>query len=74
MSVHYHLGKANIVADALNILFMGSVAHVKEQNNDLVKDFHRIARLGLRLMSITGSGVIVHNGEECSFVVEVKEN
>ena len=30
MSVHYHLGKANVVADALRRLSMSSVAHVEE--------------------------------------------
>ena len=29
MSVHYHPGKANVVADALSILSFGSVAHVE---------------------------------------------
>ena len=38
ISVHYHLGKDNVVEDALSKLSMGSVAHVKEERNDLVKD------------------------------------
>ena len=38
MIVHYYLGKANIVADALSILCMGSVAHVEEERKELVKD------------------------------------
>ena len=29
MSVHYHRGKANLVANALSRLSMGSVAHAK---------------------------------------------
>ena len=29
MSVHYHPGKANVVADALSRLSMGTVAHVE---------------------------------------------
>ena len=29
MSVHYHLVKTNVVADALSRLSMGSVAHVR---------------------------------------------
>ena len=45
MSVHYHPGKENIVADALSRLSMGSVAHVEEKRKDLVKDVHRLARL-----------------------------
>ena len=63
MSVHYHHGMTNLVADALSRLSMGSVAHVDEKN-DLVKDVHRLARLGVRLMSISDSGVIVQNGAE----------
>ena len=73
MSVHYHLGKAIVVADALSRLSMGSVAHVEEKRKDLVKDVHRLARLRVRLMSISDSGVTVQNGAESSLVVEVKQ-
>ncbi|WMV54778.1 hypothetical protein MTR67_048163 [Solanum verrucosum] len=73
MSVHYHPGKANVVADALSRLSMGSVAHVEEERKELAKDVHRLARLGVRLMSISDGGVTVQNGEESSLVVEVKE-
>ena len=52
MSVHYHPGKANLVADSFRILSMGSVAYVEEESKDLVKDVHRLDRLGVCLMSI----------------------
>ena len=42
-SVHYHPGKANVVADALSRLSIGSVAHVEEERKELVKDAHRIS-------------------------------
>ena len=74
MSVHYHSGKANVVANAFSRLSIGSVAHVKEKRKELVKDFHRLARLGVRLMSISGSGVTVQSGEESSLVVEVRKS
>ena len=74
MSVHYHPVKSNVVADALSRLSMGSVVHVKEKRKDLVKDVHRLARLGVRLMSILDNGVTVQNGEESSLVVEVNKN
>ena len=48
MSVHHHPGK-NVVADALSRLSMGNVAHVEEERKELVKDVHRLARLGFRL-------------------------
>ncbi|KAH0721575.1 hypothetical protein KY285_005148 [Solanum tuberosum] len=57
MSVHYHPGKVNVVEDALSTLSMGSVAHVEEERKELAKDVHRLARLGVRLMSISNGGV-----------------
>ena len=32
MTVHYHPGKANVVADALSLLRMGSVSHIDYEN------------------------------------------
>ena len=43
MSVHYHTSKANVVADNLKRLSMGSVAHLKEERKELVKDVHMLA-------------------------------
>ena len=71
--MHYHLGKGTVVADALSRLSMGSVAHVEEEKKDLAKDVHMLARLGVRLISISDGCIIVKNGEETSLVVEVKE-
>ena len=59
MSVHYHPGKANVLADALSRFYVGSVAHVKEERKELVKDVHRLARFGVRLLSISDNGVLV---------------
>ena len=73
MSVQYHPNKANLVVDALTRLSMGSVAHVEEERKELVKDVHKLAHLGVYLMSISNSGVIFQSGAESSFIVEVKE-
>ena len=59
MSVHYHPGKANVVAYALSIFSMVSVVHDEEERNELVKDVHRLALLGVRIMIIEVSGVTV---------------
>ena len=48
MSVLYHPDRANVVADALSRMTMGSVSDVEEAKKDLVKDVHRLARLGVR--------------------------
>ena len=49
MTVLYHLEKANVVADALSHMTMGSVSHVEEGRKNFIKDVHRLARLGVRL-------------------------
>ena len=40
MNVHYHLGKANVVADALSRMNMGSTTHVEDEKKELVKDIY----------------------------------
>ena len=72
MSVLYHPVKANVVADALSRYTMGSVSHSDEAKKDLVRDEHRLARLGVRLEDSSNSGVIVHHKSESSLVSEVK--
>ena len=49
ISVLYHHGKANMVADYLTHLSIVMVSHLDESKKDLVKDVHRLARLGVRL-------------------------
>ncbi|XP_069152134.1 uncharacterized protein [Solanum lycopersicum] len=73
MNVHYHPGKANVVADALSRMSMGSTTHVEDEKNELVKEVHRLARLGVRLVDSTSGGVSVHPSSESSLIVEVKK-
>ena len=49
MSIFYCPGKANVIADAGSRMTMGSVFHIDEAKKDLVRDSHRLGRLGLRL-------------------------
>ena len=72
MSVLYHPGKANVVADALNHMTMGSMSHIDEAKKDLMKDVHRLAVLGVRLEDFSNGGFMVHHNCESSLVVEVK--
>ena len=69
MSVIYHPGKANVVADALSRITMGSVSHLDEAKNDLTRDVHRLVRLGVRLESSPHGGSVVHHNSESSLVV-----
>lgn len=71
MSVLYNPSKANVVANALSRLSMESVSHVEDGRIELVKDVHRLARLGVCLVDSTDGGVIVQNGLESSLVTEV---
>ena len=52
---------------------MGSVAHAEEERKELVKDVHKLACLGVLLMSISNNGVTIQNGAESSLVMEIKE-
>ena len=51
---------------------MGSVSDVEEAKKDLVKDVHRLARLGVRLEDSPNGGFMVHHNSESSLVVKVK--
>jgi len=50
VSVLYHPTKDNVVVDSFSRLSMGSIAHVKDDKKELVKEVHQLARLGVRLV------------------------
>ena len=49
MSVLYHPSNINVVADFLSRMSMGSVDHVPDDKKELVKEVHRLSRLGVWL-------------------------
>ena len=71
MCIFYHPCKDDIVVDALNWLSIGRTAHVKEEKRDILKDVHRLACLGIRLMDFTKGGIVVTNKLESSIVSKV---
>ena len=73
MSLHYHPGKANVVADALSRLSMGSLSHVEEGKKEMVKDIHCLTNLGVRLLDSEDREVIFHGLAKSSLCDEVKE-
>lgn len=73
MSVLYHPGKTNVVADALSRLSMGSVAHVEYGKKKLAQEVHHLAQLGVRLVDSSEGSVWVQSSSESSQVSEVKE-
>ena len=73
MSVLYHPGKANVVADALSRLSMGSIAHVEKDKKELALEVHRLARLGVRLIDSANGSVWVQSSFKFSLLSEVKK-
>ncbi|MDV3192306.1 MAG: hypothetical protein Q8853_02525 [Candidatus Phytoplasma australasiaticum] len=61
-----------MVVDALSRMTMGSVSHVEGEKKELVKEVHRLARLGVRLNGTSNGGVFVLNASQSSLVVDVK--
>ena len=47
VDILYHLGKANVVADALSRRSMGSLAHIDTDKRVMTKKVHRLASLGV---------------------------
>ncbi|WMV30034.1 hypothetical protein MTR67_023419 [Solanum verrucosum] len=60
-------------ADLKEVNLEGGVAHIEEKGNEVEKDVHHLALLGISLTNTSDGGVIVHNRSESSSVVEVKE-
>jgi len=73
LSILYHPGKANVVADSLSRLSMGSTAHIEEGRRELAKDVHRLACLGVRFTDSAEGGIAVTSKAESSLMSEVKE-
>lgn len=47
-TIMYHLGKANIVADALSRKSMGSLAHIAEARQLLIYELHELKASGVK--------------------------
>ena len=65
ISVLYHPDKANVVVDALSRMTMGNVSHMEEYKKYLVKDVHRLPRLGVQLEDSPNGSFMVHHNSEC---------
>ena len=73
MSILYHLGKANVVVDALSRLSIGRNAYVEEEKGELDTNLHRLSRLRVRLLDFTKDGIVATNEVESSLVSKVEE-
>ena len=66
MSVHYSAGKANLVAHALSILSMGSVAYFVEEKEGNCEGCSHNFSLGSLAYKISNNGVTIQNGANLS--------
>ena len=73
MSLYYHPGKANVVADTISRFFIGSLTHLEEGKWELVKDIHRLDSLEVRFLYFKDGGVFLYLLSQSSLVVETKE-
>ena len=64
MSVLYYPCKANVVADRLSRLSMGSSSDVEEGKKELANDVHRLTRLEVIRMDCTEGSVVLTNVDE----------
>ena len=51
---------------------MCSVSHIQKVKKDLVRDVHRLARLGVRLEESMNGNFMVYHNSDSYLVVEVK--
>nr|XP_009768418.1 PREDICTED: uncharacterized protein LOC104219425 [Nicotiana sylvestris] len=72
VDILYHLGKANVVADALSRKSMGSLKHVEAGKLEMTKEIYRLANLSVRLYDTGDQGVVVQNIAGSSLVAEVE--
>ncbi|KAF3659410.1 putative Retrotransposon protein [Capsicum annuum] len=73
ISLHYPLGKANVVVDALSRLSMRSLSYVEKENREMVRDIHRLTNLGVQFLDSEDGRVIVHEIAKSSLCTKVKE-
>lgn len=71
--LHYHLGKENLVADALNKLSMGSLSYIEKGKREMMKDIHWLENLGVWLLDSKDGGVVVNEVAKSFLYAEVKE-
>ena len=72
-TILYHLGKANVVADALSKKYMGSLAHIVIQKRHMVREVGNYLNEGV-VLNVTDTGtMLAHVQVRSSLVEKVKQ-
>ena len=66
VDILYHLGKANVVANALNRRSMGSLSYLQPEKRGMAHEVHKLASLGVRLLNL-GDIKITTKCNECNY-------
>ncbi|KAL9374753.1 hypothetical protein Peur_031632 [Populus x canadensis] len=59
-TIHYHPGKANVVADALSRKSSGSLAHIQEVRRPLIRELHELVDEGVRFDLSEAGAMVAH--------------
>ena len=59
-TIQYHLGKANVVADALNRKSSGSLAHISAEKRQLTRELYELYDQGLQLEVLESGALLAH--------------
>jgi len=73
-TILYHLGKANVVADALSRKSMGSLGHIAEVRRPLVKEMHELEKSGVRFEISESGAFLAHVQLQSSLIERVKKS
>ncbi|XP_070025417.1 uncharacterized protein [Nicotiana sylvestris] len=73
VDILYHLGKANIVADALIHRSKASLSYLQLEKSGIDHEVHQLASLGVRILDSGDIGITLQNTATSSLVTEVKE-
>ena len=67
-STLYHLGKANVVADALSRKLAGSFAHISTERRPIIKELHELIDQGLQLKVIKKCILAQFRYDQCTWI------
>ncbi|WRX30995.1 hypothetical protein QQP08_023482 [Theobroma cacao] len=72
-TILYHLGKANVVEDALSRKSMGSLAHISTDRRSLIREMHSLGDMGVHLEVLKANALLAHFRVKPILMDQIKE-